>query len=163
MVALHRREQCSRPQAVSGLSITELCRVYLIVGRFNERLHIGSCRWLGNTDAKNQLQLAISQGLAHGDDPVVGGVICFDSSDNGHCMCIEQVIDSNTVITSESGWNYTTAPVVTTHTRYRVNGIWQYRSGYTYQGIIYPPTVQMSEELLIALLANTDDFIPQMK
>lgn len=78
-------------------------------------------------------------------------------------MCIEQVIDSNTVITSESGWNYTTAPVVTTHTRYRVNGIWQYRSGYTYQGIIYPPTVQMSEELLIALLANTDDFIPQMK
>lgn len=109
------------------------------VGRFNEMLNLGACTWLGNTDAKNQLALAISQGLPAGQDPVVGGVICWDSADNGHCAVIEQVIDNNTVITSESGWNYTTAPVVTTQTRYRINGVWVYQAGYTYQGVIYPP------------------------
>lgn len=109
------------------------------VGRFNELMREGSCRWLGNTDAKNQLQLAISQGLSYGDDPVVGGVICWDSAADGHCAVIEQVVDQDTVITSESGWNYTTAPVVKTFTRRRSGGVWVYGSGYTYQGIIYPP------------------------
>lgn len=109
------------------------------VGWFNEKLNEGSCRWLGNTDAKNQLALAISQGLSTGDDPRVGGVICWDSADNGHCACIESVIDNDTVITTESGWNYTGPDIITTHTRMRVNGAWVYGSGYTYQGIIYPP------------------------
>ncbi len=109
------------------------------VGRFNELLHEGACTWLGSVDAKNQLALAISQGLSWGDDPVVGGVVCFDSSADGHCYVIEQVIDNDTVIASESGWNYTTAPVVKTFTRTRSGGVWQYQAGYTYQGIIYPP------------------------
>ena len=109
------------------------------------------------------LQLAISQGLSYGDDPVVGGVICWDESGGGHCQVIEQVIDNNTVITSDSGWNYTQPPIVTTQTTYRVGGIWVYGSGYTYQGIFYPPVTPMSQELLITLLANTDDFIPQMR
>lgn len=109
------------------------------VGHFNEMLNEGACTWLGNTDAKNQLALAQSQGLNTGDDPVVGGVICWDSADNGHCAVIEQVIDNDTVITSESGSNYTSDPIVTINTRYRVNGAWVYGSGYTYQGVIYPP------------------------
>ena len=49
------------------------------------------------------------------------------------------MIDANTVLASESGWNYTTAPVVKTFTRTRSGGAWQYQAGYTYQGIIYPP------------------------
>lgn len=102
----------------------------------------GYCRWLGNTDARNQLTLAQSQGLQTGDDPVVGGVICWDSTGTGHCAVIEQVVDANTVICSESGWSYTTAPIVRTYTHYRVGGAWQHIiSGYTYQGIIYPPYV----------------------
>lgn len=104
-------------------------------------LHEGACTWLGSVNAKNLLALAIGQGLSYGDDPVVGGVVCFDSSAEGHAYVIEQVIDNNTVIASESGWNYTTAPVVKTFTRTRSGGAWQYQSGYTYQGIIYPPHV----------------------
>lgn len=98
-----------------------------------------ACTYLGSVDAKNMLALAISQGLPYGDDPVVGGVVCFDSAADGHCYVIEQVIDANTVLASESGWNYTTAPVVKTFTRTRSGGAWQYQAGYTYQGIIYPP------------------------
>ena len=65
------------------------------------------------------LALAQLQGLSTGDDPVVGGVVCFDSSIDGHCYVIEQVISLTQVIASESGWNYTTAPVVKTFTRMR--------------------------------------------
>lgn len=110
------------------------------VGRFNEMLDEGYCRWLGNTDAKNQLALAQSQGLPTGDDPVVGGVICWDSAANGHCAVIEQVVNNDEVICTESGWSYSAPPIVRTYTHYRVNGAWQHIiSGYTYQGIIYPP------------------------
>lgn len=107
-------------------------------GRFNELLQLGACTYFGNTNADNFLTLGISQGLSYGDDPVVGGVIVWSTSGTGHCAVIEQVIDNDTVVTSESGWNYTTAPVVTTHTRVRSGGAWQYPGG-TYQGIVYPP------------------------
>ena len=110
------------------------------VGRFNELLNEGACTWLENTNANNMLNLAISQGLSYGDDPVVGGVICWDSSDTGHCAVIEQVINANEVVCSESGWSYTTTPIVRTYTHYRVGGQWQHIiPGYTYQGIFYPP------------------------
>lgn len=108
------------------------------------------------------LVLAQLQGLATGDDPVVGGVVCFDSAADGHCYVIEQVIDNDTVIASESGWNYTTAPVVKTFTRYRSGGAWQYQSGYTYQGIIYPPRTPISDNdglLIASVLRSDDDFI----
>lgn len=100
----------------------------------------GYCRWLGNTDARNQLALAQSQGLQTGDDPVVGGVICWWSENAGHCAVIEEIVNQNEVICTESGWSYSSAPIVRTYTHYRVNGAWQHIiSGYTYQGIIYPP------------------------
>lgn len=100
---------------------------------------MGSCYYLGSVNARDMLALAISQGLSYGDDPVVGGVICWDESGGGHCQVIEQVIDNDTVITSDSGWNYTQPPVVTTQTTHRVGGVWVYGAGYTYQGIFYPP------------------------
>ena len=109
------------------------------VGRFNELMAEGACTWLGSVAAKEMLQLAISQGLSSGDDPVVGGVICWDSDVDGHCAVIEEVVSPDDVITSESGWTYTSAPIVRTQHRYRVGGAWEFMSGYTYQGIIYPP------------------------
>lgn len=132
------------------------------VGRFNELLNEGACTWLGSVNAKNMLALAISQGLSYGDDPVVGGVVCFDSSGDGHCYVIEQVIDANTVLASESGWNYTTAPVVKSFTRTRSGGAWQYQSGYTYQGIIYPPRSIMADVIKMIMLTD-EDFIPWQK
>ena len=118
------------------------------VGRFNEILNEGACTWLASVDAKYMLSVAISQGLSYGDDPVVGGVICWDSSVAGHCAVIEEVIDANTVRTSESGWNYTSPPIVTDNYRYRVGGAWQLPwTGYTYQGIFYPPAPAPSNDI----------------
>ena len=110
------------------------------VGRFNEMLLEYACTWLGNTDARNMIGLATSQGLQIGDDPVVGGVICWWSADSGHCAVIEEVIDGNTVRTSESGWNYTSPPIVTSNIRTRTGNAWDPPwAGYVYQGVIYPP------------------------
>ena len=107
----------------------------------------GACTWLGSVAARDQLALAISQGLPYGDEPVVGGVICWWSANNGHCAVIEEVIDANTVRTSESGWNYTTPPVVTDNIRYRSGGAWQLPwTGYTYPGIIYPPAPHVTTD-----------------
>ena len=118
-------------------------------------LNEGACTWLGNRNANQMLNLAISQGLPYGNDPVVGGVICWDSSDTGHCAVIEQVVDANTVVCSESGWSYTSAPIVRTYTHYRVGGAWQHIApGYTYQGIFYPPGTPSQEEDFIIFMAK---------
>lgn len=132
-----------------------------ICGRFNEKLNTGDCRYFGNTDARNLYALGISQGLSFGNDPVAGGVICFDTDYRGHAVIIERVIDQNTVEISESGWRYTSAPIVRTYTMYRSNGAWQY-SGGTYQGIIYPPAVIISDTVKQILLFD-DDFLPLMR
>lgn len=125
------------------------------VGRFNELLGLNDCTWLGSTDAKYMLSLAISQGLQTGDEPVLGGVICWDSSGDGHCAVIEMVIDNDTVRTSESGWNYQGPDIITHHMRYRVGGDFFYAPGYTYQGIIYPPDVGgVDLQYYIMFLAN---------
>lgn len=113
--------------------------VGFIVGAFNERLALGACTWLGSVNARNLLSLAQSQGLPTGNDAVAGGVICWWSADAGHAAFIDSVVDANTVITKESGWTYTTGPIIRTYTRHRTGGAWQFMSGYTYQGVIYPP------------------------
>ena len=110
------------------------------VGRFNEMLNEGACTWLASVNANQMLAEAISEGLSSGDDPQVGGVICWDSPTYGHCAVIEEVIDSYTVRTSESGWNYTSPPIVTDNIRTRTGNSWDPPwSGYVYQGIFYPP------------------------
>lgn len=116
-----------------------------ICGRFNELLNAGACTWFGSVNARDLFQLGVSQGLLTGHDPIVGGVICFDTDYLGHAVVIEHVIDQNTVEVSESGWRYTTGPVVKTYTMYRSGGAWQY-SGGTYQGIVYPPGVVIPQQ-----------------
>lgn len=107
-------------------------------GRFNELLGLNACTYFGNTNAENFYTLGLSQGLSGGTVPVVGGVIVWKTSGTGHCAVIERVIDNDTVYTSESGWGYTTAPVVKNYTRRRgSDGNWGYNG--IFQGIVYPP------------------------
>ena len=108
------------------------------VGRFNEVLQLNDCIWLGSVNANQMLNLAMSQGLPTGDIAIEGGVICWDNGIDGHCSFIESVIDRHTVIINESGWNYTSGPIVRGGVVNKVNGEWQ-RAGYTYQGIFYLP------------------------
>lgn len=107
------------------------------VGRFNELLSEGACTWLGSVNANMLLARAISQGLSYGYYPVRGACICWDDGVEGHAAIVEQVIDNDTIVTTESGWNYSVEPIVRQYTRTRGGGNWGY--GGTFLAFIYPP------------------------
>lgn len=77
-------------------------------------------------------------GYPRGSTPKLGAVICFDHpSSGGHVAVVEEIVDANTIYTSESdyyGYRF----------RYRKrtnNGNWGQDSSYTFQGFIYPHEV----------------------
>lgn len=110
-------------------------------GRFNERLGLNDCVWLGSYNGADFIYAATSQGLATGWDPVVGAILVWgDPGSEGHVAVVEQVIDNDHIVTSESGWNYTVAPIVRTVSRTRgSDGRWGY--GEACKGFAYPPGV----------------------
>lgn len=80
------------------------------VARFNELVGEGDCRFLGNTDAKNFVRLAWSQGLTVALEPKLGDVIVWSNAENGHVANVEKIYyDENdkaiAIMVSESGWN----------------------------------------------------------
>lgn len=108
-------------------------------GRFNEMLGLNDCTYLGNADGGNFMQFASQQGLPTGSEPVVGGAMVWRNSGEGHVAIVEQIVDANTIICSESGWYWTSPPVWDYKTHYRNGGRWHSNSDYNYQGCIYPP------------------------
>ena len=109
-----------------------------IVGRFNEWGIQGGCPYLASVNGNVMINVAGWQGLSTGFNPAVGACMCWDDGNEGHVAFVEQVIDNDNVITTESGWNYTAEPVVRQRSRSRgLNGNWGY--GGTFQGFIYNP------------------------
>lgn len=115
-------------------------------GRFNELLSLGDCIYLGNADGGNFMYFAGLQGLETGTKPVVGGAMVWKNSGEGHVAIVEQIISDTEIITSESGWYWTTPPVWDYRTHYFNGGRWHWNSDYIYQGCIYPPGVPGDEE-----------------
>lgn len=96
------------------------------------------------------------QGLDTGTDPQPGAAIVWKNSGDGHVAIVEQVIDANTIVISQSGWDYTAPPIVRTVTRGINGGSWHPDPDYIFQGFIYPPY----EKIITAILAfwrNEDD------
>ena len=106
-------------------------------GRFNEKLELGSCKYLGNRNAKEFVIFAQQQGLKMGSDPAEGACMVWGGSREGHVAIVEQVIDNDTVITSESGWSYRAKPIVRELTRKRGSGSWG--QSYEFLCFIYAP------------------------
>lgn len=106
-------------------------------GRFNELLQLGACTYLGNRNAGEFMIFAKQQNLPTGQDPVIGACMVWTSSGDGHVAIVEEIVDNDHVITSESGWNYSVLPIVREVKRSRGTGNWGY-SG-TFQGFIYQP------------------------
>ena len=106
-------------------------------GRMNEKQNVGSCKYLGNRNAKEFVIFAKQQGLKMGNDPAEGACMVWGGSREGHVAIVEQVIDNDTVITSESGWSYRAKPVVRELTRKRGSGSWG--QGYEFLCFIYAP------------------------
>lgn len=106
-------------------------------GRMNEKQDIGSCKYLGNRNAKEFVIFAKQQGLKMGNDPAEGACMVWGGSREGHVAIVEQVIDNDTVITSESGWSYRAKPIVRELTRKRGSGNWG--QSYEFLCFIYAP------------------------
>lgn len=107
------------------------------VGRWNELMQLGACTYLASVDAKYLYGVAIGQGCTPSSDPVVGALMVWTNADDGHAAIVEQVINHNKVVASESGWNYTSAPIVRHITRTRGGGDWS--SSNTFLGFVLPP------------------------
>ena len=102
-------------------------------------LGLNACVWLGNADGGNFMRFAFTQGLGVSQTPVVGGAMVWKNSGEGHVAIVEQIIDANTIICSESGWYWTSPPVWDYRTHYKNGGRWHSNPAYRYQGCICPP------------------------
>lgn len=121
-------------------------------GRYNERLNLGACTWLGSWNGGDFLVNGMAQGLPAGTDPVVGGAMVWRNSGDGHVAIVEQIISPTEIICAESGWDWTTnAWEYRTH--YYNNGSWHGNPNYIYQGCLYPPGTPPGP-----LPGNTNDY-----
>lgn len=85
----------------------------------------------------------------HGSEPKLGAIICFSSAAQGHVAIVEQIIDHDTIVTSNSAYHST---IFYTQTLRRANN-WVWNSNFTFQGFIYLPSQPISmHETLAALL-----------
>lgn len=106
-------------------------------GRFNEMAKVGSCKYLGNTNAKYFVNYCKTQGLTLGTVPRKGACMVWNGIGNnaGHVAIVEEVVNSNTVKTSESGWSWTVPYKEMTRTN--KNGRWGEGLTHPFLGFIY--------------------------
>lgn len=103
-------------------------RWYEILG-YDPNLYTGDAKywWTHNSQYK------------HGSEPKLGAIICFSSAAQGHVAVVEEIIDHDTIVTSNSAYNST---IFYTQTLRRANN-WTWHSNFTFQGFIYlPGTIQ---------------------
>ena len=112
------------------------------VGRFNEIHDRKCCDLLGSRNAGLLTEFCKPQGLLFDSStPHAGAVMVWQKKNGaGHCAVVEKVVNENTVITSESGYN-SKVPWWRKE-RTRGNGNWGCGSAYTFMGFIYKEDVK---------------------
>lgn len=105
------------------------------VALFNMLNDVPSCKYLGNTDAKNFVKYPEKQGLRTGSEPVKNACMVWGGTGKGHVAIVKEVIDESHVLTYESGWNYLKGPVLREKKRGGKN--WGENKPFIY--FIYPP------------------------
>ena len=130
-------------------------------GRFNEKLNLGECKYLGNRNAVDFTKFVSLQGLSSGQIPRVGACMVWGHGE-GHVAIVEQVISDTEVITSESGWSYKSQPIVREIRRTKgAGGRWGYN--YDFLMFIYPPEEPKPEpEIYIVKRGDTLTKISKM-
>lgn len=142
--------QCIKGSPViSGLNVLCNC-VGWACGRFNEIYsqlsgYKGMKYWQLNCNAENFIERGKSIGLSVSNKPVAGGIMVWkkgtlSSNDGaGHVAVVENVINDNTVYTSESSYS---GYAFANHTRYKGNGNWGLSGSYTYLGCLINPAIK---------------------
>lgn len=142
------------------LNVLPNCVGY-VTGRFNEIGAYGSCKWLGNTNAANYIDLARKQGLTVTQRPTVGGCMVWKGGNTGegHVAIVEMDL-GNRVVTSESEY-YGKQFVI--YQRFGDNwrsGCYWMGASYTYLGCIQNPAVKPEEKDMTK--AETEQLIRDM-
>ena len=129
-------------------SVLPNCTGY-VHGRYMELSGTHDCpMYLGNADGYYGYT---ADGLPRGTEPQLGAVLCFSGGLAGHVCVVEEIIDADTIRTSDSNYS---SDYFTTYVRYRQYG-WQWPGGnLTYQGAIYNPNIKMSRLLLYLMAAK---------
>lgn len=98
-----------------------------------------------NCNAENFIERAKSLGLEIVDYPVLGGIMVMQKgatlSGNdgaGHVFIVEDIYDSNTIYTSESGYG---SSAFWNSKRSNSNGRWGHGSAYSFRGCIVNPAI----------------------
>ena len=120
-------------------------------GRFAEIQNLGYIKYQLVCNAEDFINRAKVFGLTISQKPTLGGIMVWSkgrvgvSSDGaGHVAVVEEIIDSNTVYTSESG--YGASSIFWNSTRRNTNGNWGQSLAYTYLGCIVNPAVKDEEK-----------------
>lgn len=123
-------------------SVLPNCTGY-VHGRYMELSGTTDCpMYLGNADGYYGYT---ADGLPRGSEPQLGAVLCFSGGSAGHVCVVEEIIDENTIRTSDSNYS---SDYFTTYIRYRQYG-WQWAgANMTYQGCIYNPNIKTRSLLL---------------
>lgn len=129
-----------------NLNVLPNCVGYA-TGRFNAIGNYGSCKYLGNTNAANFVDLARRQGLLISQKPTPGGCMVWrgGSTGEGHVAIVELMMGSR-IITSES--EYYGKPF-TIYQRFGSNwsdGCYWMGSSYKFLGCIVNPAMQEEED-----------------
>lgn len=135
-----------------GLNTLPNCVGYAM-GRFNEIGDYKIFKYKFTGDAESWFNYAKAIGLETGQEPKLGGIMCWSvgivgnrADGAGHVVVVEQLNSDGTIITSDSGWN-TSKPFWNT-TRSNANGRWGQSASYKYLGCIYNPAVPNSYTIM---------------
>ena len=138
--------QCIVRNNVTG-SVLPNCTGY-VHGRYQEITNTYACpMYLGNADGYFTYT---ADGLSRGSEPALGAVLCFSGGSAGHVCIVEEIIDADTIVTSDS--NYSSDYFVT-YTRYRAYN-WQWPgASLNFQGFIYTGDFTQNKKLLLYMAA----------
>ena len=96
-----------------------------------------------NCDAGQFITRAPDAGLKISKDPAPGAIMCWSTAGAGHVAVVEEVIDKDTVVATESGYGGICGTDWISHKRYRGSGNWDgdmfIMGGYSFQGFILNP------------------------
>ncbi len=130
-------------------------------GRFNEIGAYGSCKYLGNTNAANFIDLAKKQGLTVTQRPTVGGCMVWKggNTNEGHVAIVELDL-GNRVVTSESEYYGKQFVIYQRFGDGWKSGCYWMGASYTYLGCIKNPAVKPEEKDMTK--AETEQLIRDM-
>ena len=145
-----------------GLNVLPNC-VGWAQGRFNESGRYGGFAYAIPGNAEDMYAYAQQMGLAVGQEPKLGAIICWSkgktwnaADGEGHVAFVERVISSTEIIVSESGWNSSRLWWTATHKK--GDGSWtagsdgNWMSGrYNFVGFIYNPAVKNNKEKAVSV------------